>query len=306
MTASDRERVPTQLPLPDYFRWAWEQNNAHRDSIRRGATDGFRSAMWEFVRRMAAHPELRGLQAEDAFRLLSVIEVKRADRRLSWPELFPDSDDPAIEFHSTWEKVRVPYGDDMLVLAVGSARDRPMKLRNSISEKYSLYVSIAAHLQCLRPGDYINLPVERLATILGVETRTVSYYSQQAQNDGYLRRIAKHHALSRQAARYTFACERFNTETGEELTEEVSPHFHKDSKESEDLEDLKESHDQRETSRTEEEPERRKGLSGFKSDFERTSGKLRAGFSRKNGGVGFAERQKELKEQARFLEARKR
>ncbi len=201
MLANDPERIPTQLPLPDYFRWAWEQNNAHRVSISRGSTHGFRSAMWEFVRYMAAHPKLRGLGADAAFGLLAPIELKRGTRRLAWPELFPDSDDPAVEFLSTWKKVRVPAGDDILVLAVGLARDRPIKLRNPISEKYSRFVSIASHLQFLRPGDYINLPVERLAKILSVGTRTVSYYSQQAQNDGYLRRIAKHHALSHQAAR---------------------------------------------------------------------------------------------------------
>jgi hypothetical protein len=165
-------------------------------------------------------------------------------------------------------------------------------------------VSIAAHLQFLRPSDYINLPVARLAKILGVDPKTVSYYSQQAQNDGYIRLLAKHHALSHQAARYTFAIQRFNMETGEELTEGEDPHFHKEYKDSEDLKDLKESDDQRETSRTQEESERQEGLSGLKSDFERNSGKLRARFLRKNGGIDIAERKKELKAQAHFLEGK--
>src|SRR5215831_18076078 len=71
----------------------------------------------------------------------------------------------------TWDKVRVPAGEDILVLAVGLARDKPLTLRNPISKNYSRVVSIAAHLQNLRPGDYINLPVARLGEILGVNDR---------------------------------------------------------------------------------------------------------------------------------------
>src|SRR5262249_26984846 len=105
----------------------------------------------------------------------------------------------------TWDKVRVPAGEDILVLAVGLARDKPLTLRNPISKNYSRVVSIAAHLQNLRPGDYINLPVARLGEILGVNDRTISYYLQRGTRDGYLTRIARHHQPSGTAAKYTLA-----------------------------------------------------------------------------------------------------
>jgi hypothetical protein len=301
-TPKDGHKIPLELPLSEYFTWAAEQN----DAAYQNGGEAYRSPMWEFVRLMAAHPDLKGCGAVDAFDRVSNLEVNQGERRLSWPELFPDSDDPETEFLATWDKVRVPAGQDILIYAAGLARDKPIKLRRPISEKYSLFVSIAAHLQFLRPGQYINLPVVRLADILKVDLRTVSYYTHRAITDGFLARLAKHHALSHQAAKYTFDCERFNMETGEEITPEESPHFHKEYKDYKDSKELKDSQDQRKTARTEEESERKKGLLGLKSDLERLSGQVTSTeLSRKHGGSSSAERRKELQEQRRFLESKK-
>lgn len=292
--ASDPERIPIELPLPKFVEWAVERNQAHYDAQRKKGL--FVTPLFEFVRYLKAHPTLEKLTAMEAFEHL---------RALPWRDLFPESTDPQIEFLDAWDKVRVPGGQDILIYAAGLARDKPIRLRKSISEKYSQFVSIAAHLQSIRPGDYINLPVVRLADILKVDLRTVSYYTHRAMTDGFLTRLAKHHALSHQAARYTFDCERFDMETGEEITAEDRPHFHKGHKGSKDSEDLKESHDERETSRAKEEPERQTGSLGLLKDFERQVGKSGAQFPGKNGDTDFAERRKEQKEQARFLESKK-
>lgn len=282
------QHIPIELPLPKFLGWAIEKNEALYEHPKHGGM--YRSPMWEFVRLCRAHPELARLSADDAFRKLG---------RIPWEECFPDSDDPEIEFLTTWDKVRVPAGQDILVLAVGLARDVPLTLSNPISDKYSRLVSIAAHLQSLRPGDHIKLPVGRLGEILGVNDRTISFYIQRATKDGYLTRIARHHHPSGTAAKYTFACERFDMETGEGGKTREESHFHKDS---EDSEEFKESDDPREKFRATEETGRLEGPSGSGIDSERQRGNLRGWEARK---IPFQERQKEAQEQLRVFAAKK-
>jgi hypothetical protein len=199
--------LPIDLPLPDFLRWAAERNEAHYDAqISNGE---FVTPLFEFVRCARAHPDLAKLNAQEAF--------NRVRKIIPWGDWFPESDEPELEFLSTWDKVRVPAGQgDTLIYAAGLARDRPIKIRGPIiSANYSHFVSIAFHLQILRAGKYINLPVARLGEILEVNPRTVSHYVEQAKRDGLLSLLEKHHALSRQAAKYTFNCDRFNMKTGE-------------------------------------------------------------------------------------------
>jgi hypothetical protein len=297
------DRIPTELPLPDYLEWARKRN----DELYSAGTDGghFRSHMWEFVRFCAAHPQLRGLAAMDAFQQISSVNLKDG-RPLSWADAF-DSDDPEAEFLATWGKVRVPAGDDILTLAVALAKERPLCPKNCISQRFALYVSIAGRIQELRPGDYINLPVERLGKALSVDERTISYYAQLAKKDGYISLIAKHHKLSGTAAKYEFHSERFNMETGEELDPEDNSHFHKDCKDSQDCKESKDDHEKETTSRTSEEPERRTGAGGFGFDLKRELGKLSRGArTRKMEGSSLPERRKLLEQQSQLLEARKK
>ena len=207
------DRIPTELPLPDYLDWARKRN----DELYSAGTDGahFRSHMWDFVRFCAAHPRLRGLSATDAFRQISNVKLKDG-RPLSWADSF-DSDDPDAEFLATWGKVRVPAGDDILTLAIALAKERPCDQR-TVSRKATAFISASrVALAELMPGDYINLPVERLGKALGKDQRTISYYARLAMTDGYISLIAKHHKPSGTAAKYKFHSKRFSLETGEEL-----------------------------------------------------------------------------------------
>ena len=149
-----RDRIPTELPLPDYVQWA--QKRARELYSSKPEVAHFRTPMWDFVRFCAAHPRLRGIPAVDAFQQISNAQLKDG-RNLSWADSF-DSDDPAAEFLATWDKVRVPAGDDILTLAVALAKERPLHPKNCISQGYGLYVSIAGRLQELRPGVSIILP----------------------------------------------------------------------------------------------------------------------------------------------------
>jgi len=296
------DRVPTELPLPDYLDWARKRN----DELYSAGTDGahFRSHMWEFVRFCAAHPQLRGLAAMDAFQQISSVNLKDG-RPLSWADAF-DSDDPAAEFLATWDKVRVPAGDDILTLAVALAKERPLHPKNCISQRYGLYISVAGRLQELRPGDYINLPVERLGKALSVDGRTISYYARLATMGGYISLIARHHKPSGTAAKYEFHSERFNMGTGEELEPEDSFHFHKDCKDSQDCEESKDDHEKETTSRTSEEAKRRAGTTGSGFDFKRILGKSRAERANKTEGSPSSERRKLLEQQSQLLQSKKK
>jgi hypothetical protein len=262
--------------------------------------------MWEFVRLCAAHPALRGKSALDAFQQVSSIRLRDGDRGFPWEESFLDSDDPRMEFIATWDKVRIPAGDDILDLAVALAKEKPLQPRNCISEGYGRFVSIAGWLQQLRPGNYINLPVERLGTILKVDPRTVSHYAAFAKSNRLITLIAKAHKPSRQASKYVFHCDRFNMESGEELPPAKDPHFHKECKESEDCEDSKENHEQGKTSRTLEEAERPSGRAGLEVDFQRKEGNPRAVGASKIDANPPSGRHEELKRQCEFLEAQRK
>ena len=245
--------------------------------------------------RVAEQSALYALQQIDRIRL------RDGDRGFPWEELFPDSDDPQMEFVATWDKVRIPAGEDILALAVALAKQKPLKPRISISPGYSRYVSIAARLQELRPNNYIQLPVERLAKAIGVDARTISHYGQFARKDGLVTLIAKHHKQSGQAAKYVFHCEFFNTETGEELELAEDRHFHKEHKESEDNEESKNNHEQGKTSRTLEEAERHSGRAGLEVDLEGKRRNPRAVGASKIDANSSSGRREELKRQCEFL-----
>jgi hypothetical protein len=97
----DSDRIPIELPLSEYFLWAGERNAKAYES----GGETWHSPMWDFVRLMAAHPDLEGRGAEDALVMLN----RDGGTRAAWDEVFPDSDDPQIEFLATWDKVRVPH-----------------------------------------------------------------------------------------------------------------------------------------------------------------------------------------------------
>ena len=297
------ERIPTELPLAKYVQWAWRQNDEHYEPPSTGKA--FRTPMWEFVRLCAAHPALRKRSAPYAFQQVDRVRLRDSDRSFPWEEWFPDSDDPRMEFIATWDKVRIPAGADILALAVALADEKPLKPRLSIPEGYSRYVSIAGRLQELRGEDYINLPVERLGTILDVDPRTVSYYAAFARSYGLLERIAKAHKPSGQAAKYLFHCERFDMNSGEELLSAEDAHFHKDGKDVKDFQESKESDEQAATRRISEDAKRPEARAGFAVDFQKNGRTLLGAQSAiKIDANRMAERRNELKRQCAFIEAK--
>src|SRR5208337_3454208 len=123
--ASDPERVPIELPLPKFLEWAVERNQAYYDARRRKGL--FVDPLFEFVRCVKAYPELEMLTAMEAFDRLQAFP---------WRDVLPDSDDPETEFLAIWDKVRVPAGKDILVLAASLAKEKPLHPKNCISPTY--------------------------------------------------------------------------------------------------------------------------------------------------------------------------
>lgn len=288
--AAKKEEIPTYLPLDQFTEWAASKNRATYESPSRGGV--FRSPMWEFVRLMKAHPDLRALSAKDAYAKIASF--------LCWNR-FPHSEDPMMEFLTTWDKIRVPAGDDILVNAFTLAKERQLRVKDSVSPNCLLILTTAFHLQRLRPDDYINLPVERLGKLLNVNPRTISMYLAWAKKHGYLSQRTKGHAFSHQAARYKFRQDYFDPATLEERNAGSDSPFHKDSKEFKDSEDLKESDDPRRNLKRNEEPERQGGFPGGLRDFERKVQNLGAGVALNSVGTISPDKRREAERQKAFL-----
>src|SRR5437868_12941453 len=141
---------------------------------------------------------------------------KNADQ---WISCFvdSDSDDPKVEFIQTWDRVRLPAGMDMLDLANRQAKTLPLKLKISHSEKYERFVSIAGHLQRLRPGLPIFLPEQKLAAILGCRYQTVGWYRAEGVKHGLLKELSKHDYGRRRATEFEFNLDLFDWDSGEQI-----------------------------------------------------------------------------------------
>lgn len=273
------ESIPKQLALREFFYWAWAK---HLKRERRGPGETYRSPMFDFIRDMQAHPDMKGLSASEALQRLKSIKIERTGKSLSWVKMFPDSEDPETEFLSTWDQILIPAGEDFLEYACSLAQQKPVSLRNPISEKYARFCSIALHLPVLRRAKHITLPRVRLGEILGVSGRTVCDLVRVGIQNGFVVPQEKAHPLTHAAAKYRFACERFDPETlkEKELKPEEESHFNKDFEDSEGFEDSKDSGG---ISRTAEEHEGISGSQGVKEDFERLSRILGGEISHKKG-----------------------
>jgi hypothetical protein len=207
--------LSTTLPLAQYLREA--VSRSQREMPDAEGCDKFRTRLFGFVRFTKARPELRDMSPEEALR--AVMTTLGVDHH-GWSDLFPESDDPAVEFTETWDKVRLAAGQDALKTAIANADRLPLKLPDPISTNYQRFVSIAGHLQRLFPNSSIYLPEELLAQELGCTPRTVGYYRSRAVKDGYLRLVKPHHWRSHKATQFQFALHRFNWDTGEEDSED--------------------------------------------------------------------------------------
>src|SRR5262249_13308439 len=127
----------------------------------------------------------------------------------------PAQADAHAEFLDTWDKIRYLPGMTPLDGAAEWARRYPLGLAeengHSWSREYVRFISIAGWLQTSMGDLPIQLPVQDLAEILGVQKMTVSRYRKWAVADGFLVEV-KAHSFHPDAKRNRATDFRFNVE----------------------------------------------------------------------------------------------
>ena len=207
-------------PLLDFLRVTLEETRWERDP------GHWKSPMFEFTRWIKGHSRLGDLSGFDAAGVVEpvLIQLMAEDGNHAvsesvdaWAYHFEGSDDPRAEFIDTWDKVKIPANMDALGLAWREAERLPLKPQKRYSEKYCLLISLAGHLQRSRPRDPIALPLVRIGKLLGCDRKCISGYLRFAVKERILQKSADH-IPHRRATEFRFDTNRFNWETGAEVT----------------------------------------------------------------------------------------
>jgi hypothetical protein len=123
------------------------------------------------------------------------------------------SGDLRAEFIAAFNSIRVAAGMGLWETAAANADARPFIPTVAPSRKYVRFVSLAGHLQRARaPGQWILLPVHRLASMLGVTARMVSQYRRWATEEGILREVQPHSRPDKRATRFIFNLDQFGAD----------------------------------------------------------------------------------------------
>jgi hypothetical protein len=138
-----------------------------------------------------------------------------------WEAQFPEYDGRE-EFLVTLEQVRVPEGTSLLEVALERAQALPLQTIVRHSPGYRRFVSIAGHLQrARRPGQTIQLPVEKFGKLLAVDPKMISQYRKWAIEEAILRQVRKHNSAAGLAAEFIFDVDKFDWHTGRQRSDRV-------------------------------------------------------------------------------------
>jgi hypothetical protein len=195
---------------------AWEINDQEESSVR------WSSPMFRFVRSLKADPELSFLDCFTAAEKVEHCLCSLADPDTPgpldvWELWFPKSSDPRAEFTATWDKIRFPGDTHVLQTAFEISLQQPLEPARAYSHRYSRFVSLAGHLQRLRPGLVIKLPVVNVARLLICDSTSVSSYRHWAVKEGLLRKIREHDFNRSLCSEFIFAVEAFDWSTGRQI-----------------------------------------------------------------------------------------
>jgi hypothetical protein len=165
-------------------------------SVRKGRRS--QSPLWAFCRELRADPQLHDLDG-----MAALTKVRDALRwsGTSLDALFPDCDDPAIDFLAAWRRTD-KIGS--FAAAVRAADNHPEPIAHTISIGYSRFCRVCAELQRRKGGEPIILAVAVFADALGVDRRTITRYKEQAEADGRLVLVAPAEHQAHRAARYRY------------------------------------------------------------------------------------------------------
>lgn len=191
-----------QLPLRAFVEQALVAN---ADAMIANLEGRWLSPTWTFTRLCKGHPVLEKLDAGTAWRkvrpLLNAVN--------GWDQFDVEADEVELGFLYEWDSVRVPAGKTALTEAVSRAGRIALRPPVDRGNLYTRFLSIVGHLQALRRGIEIMIPVANFADVLGCAKMTVSRLIQFAIEDGLLQVVEAHSYAKHKARRYRFALERY-------------------------------------------------------------------------------------------------
>jgi hypothetical protein len=190
--------------------------------------------MFTFIRIAKAHPKLKTLSAIEAAQLIR--------RELAAAEIdidlgIFDSVDPAAEIASTWDRI-YPIDGGPLSLAWLNAMGKPVAPLKTISPKYTQFLSIAYHLQINGGSAAILLPVAKLAKMLGVNFRTISFYRKIAIAHRLLEATSDYSYSEKRAAEFFFNVRLFDRSSLVQIA-----HWNQDKQDYQDKQDIQDKQD---------------------------------------------------------------
>jgi len=202
---------PAPLPTdewPDFVSAVREALEANR-LVKRyvSGSKRFRTAAFEFARRMKVYPMLLGLVAEAAAELIEQAFVEifpSVESELLWEEALGTDNtkgghsDPFVDFLNSWNECEKP-GAGALADAVQLAQDNPRPVdyfgglfKGPRYFNFRWLLTTAENLQATQGEDNILLPERLLGLLMNLTPQAVSDLRKLAEHRGFLVERAKH------------------------------------------------------------------------------------------------------------------
>jgi hypothetical protein len=177
-----------QLALPQFLVWAYRNYTSFWDG------EEWQSPLWSFTRLVKGHPQMIGLRADEALRVVEkAIGGWFGRKGDAWNAYFEiEAEDAQVEFLSCWERVRFVPGWEPLEQAIEQAKKMQLIPANKRTLGYQMFVSIAGWLQVTMGDRNIMLPCDKLSGYLKCKPMTISRYRTWAVEEGLLRIVKEH------------------------------------------------------------------------------------------------------------------
>jgi hypothetical protein len=177
------------MPFDEYLQAAIERNRKVYEN-----ETAWRTPLWEFVRLMKAHPDLRWSSEASA---LKRVEYRMVELGRNWTRDFSvvSPEDARIEFLDTWPRVRFLPGYGIVDYALDWAQPEIVETDRTrrcppLYKGYSQFLCFLIVLQEAVGEKPILLPVHKLAPRLKVSAMSISRWIRWACQDRVLKRVA--------------------------------------------------------------------------------------------------------------------
>lgn len=194
--------TPLSPPVPDSelaqaIQDAIETERREWSAVKHGRRR--QSPLFGFVRVLRQFPPCDGLTGQAVLNKV-LATLKHTTTTLN--ELFPYTEDPAVDFLYAWRKSKMI---GMFARAVSDADAQPRPITHTISPTYTRFLRICQQLQRRKGAEPFILSVSTFAATLDVDRRTITRYKLQAEADGLLTMVSPGSRLTHTAGRYHYA-----------------------------------------------------------------------------------------------------